>query len=114
MYIPEVFIMAIGENIRRLRLQRGLSQEELAALIGYSSKSTINKIEQGTRGISHNKITKFAEILGTTPSELIGWNNNANAKKSPMTQDEQQQFINRYNQAPEYIRKAVLKLLDIE
>lgn len=63
----------IGENIRRIREKRGLTQEELAARMGYKSKSTINKIEQGVNDIPQNKIAKFAQCLNTTPAALMGW-----------------------------------------
>lgn len=63
----------IGDNIQRLRKLRGLTQEELAKLMGYKSKSTINKIELGVNDIPQSKIAKFAEVLGTTPAEIMGW-----------------------------------------
>ena len=73
-----------GERIRKLRIEAGMSQEELATRMGYSSKSTITKIEQGKRDVPQNKIVKFAEALGTTPGVLMGWvdeetNNNNDA-----------------------------------
>lgn len=36
----------IGQNIKRMRLLRGWSQEELAHRMGYKDKSAINKIEK--------------------------------------------------------------------
>lgn len=63
----------IGENIQRLRKLRGLTQEELAKLMGYKSKSTINKIELGVNDIPQRKIEKFADVLGATPAEIMGW-----------------------------------------
>lgn len=64
----------LGRRIRRKREENGLTQEELAKLMGYKDKSTIAKIENGTNDITQSKIAKFAEILGTTPSCLMGWN----------------------------------------
>ena len=63
----------IGKNISRIRRDLGLTQEELAKMMGYKSKSTINKIELGVNDIPQSKIVQFAEILGTTPAELMGW-----------------------------------------
>ena len=63
----------IGSNISRIRKDLGLTQEELARLMGYKSKSTINKIELGINDIPQSKIVQFAEVLGTTPAELMGW-----------------------------------------
>ena len=63
----------IGKNVRRLREQRGISQEELAIKIGYKSKSSINKIELGLNDIPQNKIQLLADALYTTPAVLMGW-----------------------------------------
>lgn len=63
----------IGENIAIMRKRLGLTQEELATKMGYKSKSTINKIELGINDIPQSKIVRFAEILGTTPAALMGW-----------------------------------------
>lgn len=63
----------IGDNIMRLRKERGLTQEELANRMGYKSKSTINKIELGINDIPQSKVVKFAEVLGVTPAEIMGW-----------------------------------------
>jgi transcriptional regulator with XRE-family HTH domain len=63
----------VGENIFLMRKQLGWTQEELAKKMGYKSKSTINKIELGINDISQSKVIKFAEVLGTTPAYLMGW-----------------------------------------
>lgn len=63
----------IGENIARIRKELGWTQEELATKMGYKSKSTINKIELGINDIPQSKVAKFAEVLGTTPSIIMGW-----------------------------------------
>lgn len=67
------FVNDIGKNIARRRTELGLTQEELAFLMGYKSKTSINKIEKGINDIPQTKIVKFAEVLRTTPSYLMGW-----------------------------------------
>ena len=62
----------IHKNIKQIRLERGLSQEELAAKMGYTSRSTIAKIESGKNDIPQAKIKAFADALSTTPSRLMG------------------------------------------
>jgi transcriptional regulator with XRE-family HTH domain len=68
-----IIVSKIGENIAIMRKRLGLTQEELATKMGYKSKSTINKIELGINDIPQSKIVRFAEILGTTPAALMGW-----------------------------------------
>ena len=63
----------IGNNIMARRKELNMTQEELAKKMGYKSKSTINKIENGTNDIPQSKVVKFAEVLGTTPAALMGW-----------------------------------------
>lgn len=63
----------VGKNILELRKKLGWTQEELARRVGYSSKSTINKIEMGSRDLPQRKIKLFADALGVTPGVLMGW-----------------------------------------
>ena len=62
----------IGEIIKKLRERKGLTQEELAAKVGYTSATTINKIESGTNKLKQEKIKIFADVLECTVSELLG------------------------------------------
>ena len=46
----------LGEKIKEVRLERGMSQEEFARTLGYTSKSTVNKIEKGVNDMSYDKL----------------------------------------------------------
>lgn len=59
-------------NIRNRRKELGMSQDELAKKVGYTSRSTIARIEKGEIDISRSKILSFAKALKTTPAELMG------------------------------------------
>lgn len=63
--------MSIGTNIKRRRFELNMTQSELAKAMGYSSKSTIAKIESGENGVSTKKLASFAKVLDTTVEELI-------------------------------------------
>ena len=62
----------IGEIIKKLRERKGLTQEELAMKVGYTSATTINKIESGANKLKQEKIKIFADVLECTVSELLG------------------------------------------
>ena len=66
-------VLVLYENIRRRREELGISQEELANMLGYKSRSSINKIEKGINDIPQSKIVEFAKALRITPEELMGW-----------------------------------------
>ncbi len=60
----------VGSQIRKLREAAGMSQEELAGLIGVSRPSIVN-IESGKRKISAEELIQFAEIFGLTLDQLV-------------------------------------------
>lgn len=66
-------MLELYKNIKKKREELGLSQQELADLLGYKSRSTIAKIESGENDIPQSKIMAFAEALQTTPGKLMGW-----------------------------------------
>lgn len=59
-----------GEAIRRVRLARGLSQEELAHLSGID-RSYMGRIERGEQALSIDKIWHIADALGRDPADLF-------------------------------------------
>ena len=67
--------MTIGERIKHRREELGLSQEELAHKLGYKSRSSINKIELDSRQRAQKHIKAIADALNTTPSYIMGWDN---------------------------------------
>lgn len=65
--------MEIGERIKMLRKQHGLTQKELAERCGYSSLTTINKIELGINTVPLSTVEKIAKVFNVSPSYLMGW-----------------------------------------
>lgn len=65
--------MNTADIIKKRREELGLSQEELAAKLGYKSRSSINKIELGLSDIPFSKIPLFAKALELEPEILMGW-----------------------------------------
>ena len=62
-----------ADKIRQLRLERGLTLEQVAKIVGVG-KSTVRKWETGMiENMRRDKIAKLAFALGTTPEFLIGW-----------------------------------------
>ena len=61
----------IGDTIKRYRQARSWSQEHLADLMGYKSKSTINKIEKNINDVNQSTLVKFAKVFGCDPTDLL-------------------------------------------
>lgn len=57
-------------NIRRLRAERGISQEELADQAGLH-RTYVGSIERSERNVSIDNIAKLADALGVNISELL-------------------------------------------
>ena len=60
----------VGENVRRLRLGRGLTQEQLA-FEAEIDLTYLGGIERGRRNPSLLVLARLAAALSTTPSSLI-------------------------------------------
>lgn len=70
-------MLELYENIKRFRKMKGWSQTDLALKVGYSDKSMISKIEKGLVDLSQTQIMRFADTFGITPSDLMGWSEDA-------------------------------------
>ncbi len=64
-------LQEMGSTIRQLRESKGMSQTDLALLVGYKDKTSIAKIEAGKVDLPQSKIKAFASALNTTPSYLF-------------------------------------------
>ena len=65
--------MDMGQKIYNLRIQKGLTLEELGNMVGVG-KSTVRKWENGMiANMKRDKILKVSEALDTTPAYLMGW-----------------------------------------
>ena len=65
--------MTIGERLKRLRKEAGLSADELGAMIG-KDRSTIYRYERGDiENATIDVIPRLARALQTTPQYLLGW-----------------------------------------
>lgn len=63
--------MNFANNIRFLRRQRNISQEELAEMVGYKSFTTIQKWETGDSEPNMGVLRQLADIFHLSISELV-------------------------------------------
>ncbi len=68
----EKYYVNIGNNVRNLRIKKGLTQLELSKLMGFKSRSLVSKAEVGKEkrfGIEH--IIKLCEIFQCKISDIV-------------------------------------------
>lgn len=73
---------ALGRVIRRLRMERGLSQEVFSGLADIA-RSHLSAIETGTKEANLNTLYKIAQITDLTLSELIRMSEDETEKTKP-------------------------------
>jgi transcriptional regulator with XRE-family HTH domain len=60
----------LGANVRRLRLEKGLSQEDYAFEAGIH-RTYVSDIERGSRNPTATVIEKLAKPFGVKPGRLL-------------------------------------------
>lgn len=62
----------VKNNIKSLRIQRGINQETLAEEIGISRES-LSAMENGHTSLVNKHVEPLAKALSTTPMDVIGY-----------------------------------------
>jgi len=102
--------MALANNVKRLRKERGWSQAELAAKIG-AHLNHVNKIENGKYMPSFDTVMKLANVLEVSLDYLAGDSNGGPEE----VKIENQAFaakIQLLNTLDEEERQTVIKIID--
>ena len=60
----------VGQNLRRIRKEKGLSQEDLA-LKSDIDRSYVGALERGVYSATVTMVGKLAKVLGVEPSTLL-------------------------------------------
>ena len=90
----QTFLKEFGYRVKQHRIEKEMSQEELANLVGYTSdnaRSSIQKIESGKSDLPASKIRILAEVLEIPVEKLMGWDH----KKA--TEEDLQEWNEKYN-----------------
>jgi transcriptional regulator with XRE-family HTH domain len=77
-YLQPDLLREDGPEAKRLRLEKGLKQGEVAKAIG-TTGGNLSRFEKGVQGISWPLLLKLTALLGTTPDGL----NNLNSLSLP-------------------------------
>ena len=69
----------LGERIKKIRLDNGLTQQQFAEYLGYTHKSMINKIETGQTEMAFDKIVNLVTIFQVNAAEFLDLSNEEKA-----------------------------------
>lgn len=108
--------MDMGSKIQKLRLEKGLTLEQLGDKVGVG-KSTVRKWENGMiANMRRDKIAKIADALEVSPAYLMGWEESPAAGSSGRydLSDEAMAIARAYDAAAEYKKSAVADLLGVK
>ena len=83
----------VYKNIKKRRLELGMTQSELARRSGYENRSSIARIERGDTNLPQSKIVDIARALKVTPSYLMGWEDEEVATLTAMQEDTMEKFL---------------------
>lgn len=76
--------MTVGDRIRLLRKEKGISVDKLAELIG-KDRATIYRYEsKDIENMPTGVLGPLAKALGTTPQYLMGWSEHVIEEKKPL------------------------------
>jgi transcriptional regulator with XRE-family HTH domain len=104
------FIVAFGQRLAALRKERGLTQVQLADLLG-TSQQAVTAYENGTRRVPITTLPLLAQTLGTTIEAMIGASApRGQAKRGPSPKIQQQ--LERVSQLPRARQRMVNEVLD--
>ncbi len=107
--------MTLYERIKARREELEMSQEELAKILGYKSRSTIAKIEAGENDITQSKIVAFAKALRVEPGYLMGWDTPTLKNSSNISLTVQEQtHIKKYRQLDADGKEEIDDLIDVK
>lgn len=60
----------VGRNVRKFRLERGLTQEQFSDLSGFG-QNYLSDLERGKRNPTVVTLWELSQVLGVTPVDLI-------------------------------------------
>ena len=96
-----------GDNVRNIRKEKGMTQEELALALGYKGRSSVNKIEKNVAQIPQETIQRLADVLGVPVAKLF-----ADAEPvTPAISSDLMEFLPFLEKAEEWQLESVRRIL---
>ncbi|HEE0928859.1 TPA: helix-turn-helix domain-containing protein [Klebsiella pneumoniae] len=100
----------IGERIKALRTEKGMSQGQLAKLCGWSGASRVANYEYGNRNVGVDDALSLAKALGTTPVMILF---GEQSDPSNWLSDKQKRVLSLFNQLPEAEQERMIDTFEL-
>lgn len=100
----------VGERIKDRRKELGYTQDELADIMGYSSKTSVSRAENYGNELTTTKLRKFAKALRCSESFLMGWDD-VEDDNVPGYSSDTAEVLLLYSKLNDEQKKSVLTLL---
>jgi len=106
--MSETFDKNLGQKLKEVRVQLGMSQEEVAKLLNLESQAIVSQIENGTRKVKAQDLSKFAKIYHRDISyfltereesdqkTVVYWRNKRDEKLSKLKEQEFLKYCDNY------------------
>lgn len=65
--------MTVADRIKETRIEKDMSQLDLAKKCGYSDRTSISKVEASGNDITMKKLERIANALDVSCAYLMGW-----------------------------------------
>lgn len=105
----KTFFEKLGERIAALRNERGLTQVQLAEVLGYSQQLVLSS-EKGRRRVPLSALPELSKVLGVAVEELLGSRQERPAKRGPTPKLQRQ--LEQLSQLPRSQQRFVSQMLD--
>jgi transcriptional regulator with XRE-family HTH domain len=100
----------LGQNIRLLRKQKGLTQVELAKNLD-CSQAVITAYESGKKKPAVDTLSRLADVLGVTTDQIIG-KKNVPQQKNPVKSPKLWKKFSQVEQLPITDKRTIFKMID--
>lgn len=102
----------VNENIKMLRKQLGITQEEVGKRIGVS-KQTIQRYESGEiSNIPYDKIVGLSKALSCSPAQIMGWEETHVEPKTSLSALEDAELLKKYHSLSSEQQQVVMSMID--
>lgn len=104
--------MTFGERLKEIRLDKGMSQEEFAAILG-TSKQVVSRYENNQRSPKVSVVDQYARKLGVDISCLLDRQEKPSLEKNEnRLSEEEKVLLNLFRLVPSDRKQYILGLIE--